>query len=151
MRTFLRILALLLTIVVVVLIPLVIFSNQIGQNLFDPGTLLNLAAEKVIGPGLTIDIISNAIQKAPEALQLPPDSILVPVFHFASEQYDFYQLLFPQELQISYAAQFFENLFLWYRGSDPLPYLILDMRPFQDHLSQNSSRVIASLLQMLQI
>lgn len=149
MRNFLRILALLMTLIVVLLIPFSLFGRAIGTNLSSPPTILNLLAENVVGPNLIVDIISDTIREAPSRIGLANDSVLNPAFQYASEQRELYNLLLPPEIQIQYSAQLLENFFLWYNSSDPTPYLILDMRPYRNHIADSSPQIIASIINLL--
>jgi hypothetical protein len=151
MRTFLRFIAAIITLVAVLLLPLSLFGFQIGQILFSPESMLNLIAGQVIGPSQTNLLAETLLQSLPPQWGIEDDSTLGRALSTAVEQVEIQGTLLPMELQVEYAAQGLNSFYAWLEGPDPMPVLELDMQPLKSHIHQNADGVVNNVLDLLPI
>ena len=151
MRTFLRFIAAIITLIAVLLLPLSLFGFQVGQILFTPESMLNLIAGQVIGPSQTNLLAETLLQTVPPQWGIEDDSTLGRVLSSAAEQAEFQGALLPLELQVEYAAQGLNSFYAWLEGPDPMPVLELDMQPLKSHIHQNAGGVVNNVLDLLPV
>jgi hypothetical protein len=151
MRTFLRIIAAIITLIAVLLLPLSLFGYNVGQILFSPESMLNLVAGQVIGPSQTNPLAEILLQSLPPQWGIDDDSTLGRALSSAAEQAEIQSTLLPLELQVEYAAQGINSFYSWLEGSDPMPVLELDMQPLKSHIHQNAGGVVNSVLDLLPV
>jgi hypothetical protein len=151
MRTFLRFIAAIITLIAVLLLPLSLFGFYVGQILFSPESMLNLVASQVIGPSQTNLLAETLLQSLPPQWGIDNDSTLGRALSSAVEQAEIQGTLLPLELQVEYAAQGINSFYSWLEGPDPMPVLELDMRPLKSHIHQNAGGVVNSVLDLLPV
>ncbi len=151
MRTFLRIIAALITLIAVLLLPLSLFGFNVGQILFSPESMLNLVAGHVIGPSQTNLLAETLLQTLPPQWGIDGDSTLGRALSSAVEQVEIQSTLLPAELQVEYAAQGINSFYAWLEGPDPMPVLELDMQPLKSHIHENAGGVAEDVLDLLPI
>lgn len=147
MRLLLRIIAIMITLIVVFLLPISLFIFQVGNILFSPQSMLNLVADHVIGPSQSNLVTETFLRGLPAELEVPDDSIVGLALNQAADRTDIHGSLFPSELQLIYAAQGINAFYDWLDGPNPAPQLRLDMNPFKDHLQNNTVGIVQVVLQ----
>ena len=149
MRTFLRIIAFLITLIAVLMLPFALFGFQIGQIIFSPETMLNLLASEVIGPSQANIIAETLLQSLPVEWGVDNNSPLGQALNTVTEQAAMQTALLPMGLQIEYAAQVLNSFYAWLDGPEPMPILALDMLPLKTHLNQSAGLLINNVLEGL--
>ena len=86
MRTFLRFIASIITLIAVLLLPLSLFGFNVGQILFSPESMLNLVAGHVIGPSQTNLLAETLLQTVPSHWGIDGDSTLGSALSSAADQ-----------------------------------------------------------------
>lgn len=149
MRTFLRLMALLITLVALFVLPFALFGFEIGQILFSPPAMLDLIASEVIGPSPTNVLSETLLESLPAEWGLNSESMLGQALLSATGQPTAQTTLLPMDLQIEYAAQGLDSFYAWLDGPDPLPTLELDMVPLKAHLNQSAEPLVSDVLELL--
>ncbi len=151
MRTFLRFIAAVITLIAILLLPVTLFGFQIGQILFTPQSMLNLVAGEVIGPSQSNLLAETLLQSLPSEWGIDDDSTLGKALSTAVEQTEIQTALLPVELQVEYAAQGLNSFYTWLEGPDPMPVLELDMQPLISHIHLNASGLVDNVLDLMPI
>lgn len=151
MRTFLRLIAAIITFIAVLLLPLSLFGFQIGQIVFSPEAMLNLVAVEVIGPSQTNIMAETLLKSLPAEWGINNESTLGKALASAAEQGDIQRALLPTELQVVYAAQALNSFYGWLEGPDPMPVLELDMQPLKSHLNQNAGGLVQNVIDRMPV
>lgn len=149
MRTFLRLIALIITLIAVLMLPFALFGFQIGQIIFSPQAMLNLVASEVIGPSQANIVAQTLLQSLPVEWGIDTQSTLGQALTAATQQTAVQTALLPMDLQIEYAAQGIDSFYTWMDSTDPMPILELDMLPLKSHYSQNAGSLVNNILTML--
>ncbi len=149
MRLFLRLIAILITLLAVLMLPFALFGLQIGQIIFSPERMLNLIASEVIGPNQGNIIAETLLQSLPGEWGIEPESTLGQALSLVTEQTAVQTSLLPMELQIEYAAQGINSFYSWLDGPNPMPLLALDMLPLKSHLAQSSEPLVNDIFSSL--
>lgn len=149
MRTFLRLMALLITLLAVFMLPFALFGFEIGQILFSPAAMLDLVASEVIGPSPTNVLSETLLEALPEEWGINSESMLGKALISATRQPGANTTLLPMDLQIEYAAQGLDSFYAWLDGPEPLPVLELDMVPLKSHLNQSAEPLVGDVLELL--
>ena len=151
MSNFLRLIATLITLIVVLLLPLSLFGLQVGQILYSPESMLNLIAEHIVGPSSSNVLSETLLRTIPSQLGVAEDSVLGEALATISAQSELHQTILPPELQLQYAAQGLNSFYQWLEGPDPMPVLELDMEPFKTHISRDATNLVSGALDLLPI
>ncbi len=149
MRMFMRLIAAGITLIAIVLLPLALFGYQLGQTLYSPKAMLNLVATHVIGPSQSNLLTETVLRSLTAQLGLAEDSVVGGALVRAAEQTDLHASILPADLQLTYAAQGINAFYSWLEGPEPMPVLLLDMRPLKDHIGRNSSGLVETVLEQV--
>jgi hypothetical protein len=151
MRTFLKLIAILITLIALLLLPFALYGFQVGQIIFSPQTMLNLIATEVIGPSQTNIITDTLLESLPAAWGIedgsPFDQIVDEVIEHTARR----TALLPLDLQIEYTAQTLNSLYGWLEGPDPLPVVTLNMVPLKSHLNRNAGTFANDILARMSV
>jgi hypothetical protein len=149
MRTFLRIIAAGITLIVVILLPFTLFGYQIGQILYSPKSMLNLVAIHIIGPSQSNLLTETLLRSLPSQLGIADDSVVGGALARAAEQPELQGSILPADLQLTYSAQGINAFYGWLDGPDAMPILELDMGPMKDHIGRNTVGLVETVLKQV--
>lgn len=151
MRTFLKLIAILISLIALLLLPFALYGFQVGQIIFSPQTMLNLIASEVIGPSQTNIITDTLLESLPAAWGIQDGSPLGQVVDEVITQTAQRTALLPLDLQIEYTAQILNSFYVWLEGPDPLPVVTLNMVPLKSHLDRHAGTFVDDILAGLSV
>ncbi len=149
MRTFMRLVAAGITLIVVILLPLALFGYQIGQILYSPKAMLDMVAVHMIGPAQSNFVTETILRSLPSQLGVTDDSFVGKALAQAAGQTELQASILPADLQLTYAAQGINAFYSWLEGPDPMPVLVLDMGPLKNHIGNNTTGLVQTVLEQV--
>ncbi len=151
-----KFLAVIIMVFVIIFLPLSLFARNVGEVMFSKNVVSDLIEENLFDADILAKLAQDLITSNPLTASIADDSSAVSEFvngalqNLNLDQWsELITAITPPDLMSDTFNSIFDEFYIWMDNDEPVPNIVIDLKPWKSNTIQNSSTVLGLVLNVL--